>query len=156
MADYAVLLGKKLQLSDKDLKTLEEAALFHDIGKIGVGDYLLQKPDFLTSEEYQVIKAHPVIGSRIVESMAFYGEQSKIVRYHHEHWDGSGYPEGLKGEEIPMLARILTVADVYDALTSDRPYRKSLTLIEAKSIMLNSKRKSLDPDLVDLFFDILK
>lgn len=156
VADYAVMLGKKLQLSDKDLRTLEEAALFHDIGKIGVGDYLLQKPNLLSAEEYQVIKAHPVIGSRIVESMAFYGEQSKIVRYHHEHWDGSGYPEGLKGEEIPMLARILTVADIYDALTSDRPYRKSLPFEEAKSIMIDAGGKSLDPDLVDLFFDIVK
>ncbi|PLV60506.1 metal-dependent phosphohydrolase [Thermotoga sp. KOL6] len=134
-------------LKRKDLKALEASGKLHDIGKIAVPEHILNKPGKLSNEEFEVIKRHPQIGADILRE---YPELSSIVSavlYHHERIDGSGYPEGLKNDEIPLFARIIAVADVYDALTSDRPYRKSLKPEDAVNLM---KEMPLDQKIVEI------
>jgi len=127
----ACQMGELLGLTSEQLKGLERGALLHDIGKIGISDTILHKPGKLTEDEWKVMRTHPDIGARIVERIPFLQECMPVVRYHHERWDGSGYPFGLKGDEIPLFARIFAVADVFDALTSKRSYRKSSGADEA-------------------------
>lgn len=120
---YAVAIARHMRLSGADLEAIETGALLHDIGKIGVPEAILNKPERLTPDEFALIKQHPIIGADILAPVNFPPAVIEAVKYHHERWDGSGYPEGLRGEEIPFSARVLAVADVYDALTSDRSYR---------------------------------
>ena len=131
VADLSVSIGRQMQLSDSDLETLRLGALLHDIGKIGVSDAVLRKPSKLTAEEFEQIKLHPTLGARILKPLRFLDAQLAIVELHHERPDGRGYPHGLKGDEIPMFARIVHVADAFDAMTSARAYRGALPVATA-------------------------
>ena len=131
VADLSVAIGRQMQLSDADLETLRLGALLHDIGKIGVSDAVLRKPTKLTADEFEQIKLHPTLGARILKPLRFLDAQLAIVELHHERPDGRGYPHGLKGDEIPMFARIVHVADAFDAMTSARAYRGALPVAAA-------------------------
>ncbi|MDA8234902.1 MAG: HD-GYP domain-containing protein [Clostridia bacterium] len=155
VADLAVNLGRHIGLANDRLKLLEEAALFHDIGKIGIPETLLSKKTKLNQEEFDDIKLHPDIGARIINTMNSFSEHSLLIRHHHERYDGKGYPDGLKGDEIPLESRILAVADTFDALVSDRPYRKRISTYEAIPILRYAGDSQLDPDLVEEFIKII-
>jgi putative nucleotidyltransferase with HDIG domain len=158
VAELAKKMAKRLGFSPKMVERIYNAAFLHDIGKIGIPDHILKKPTILSKEEMMMVKNHPIMGEDILREVdIFNNRESKWVRHHHERWDGKGYPDGLRGEEIPLPSRIISVADVYEALTSDRPYRKALSHEEAKEIMMkNMKGTVLDPRLVDLLFEILE
>ena len=128
---YALGIGRDLGLKGDELEALQAGALLHDIGKLAVPEYILTKPGKLTPEEFAKMKVHPIVGAEIVEQVQFPYPVAPIVRAHHEKWDGSGYPFGLRGEDIPMGARILSAVDYLDALASDREYRRALPLEEA-------------------------
>lgn len=152
---YSVLLGEKLGLSEKELNDLKIGGLFHDIGKIGVPDSILLKDSKLTDDEYSEIKNHPAIGAHILSNATIFSDIIPIVKHHHERFDGFGYPGKLKGEEIPYLARITAVADAFDAMTSKRTYRNSLSLDIVKSEIEKCKGTQFDPECADAFLDIL-
>lgn len=145
----ACLLGEKLGLNSEQLKALERGALLHDIGKIGISDTILHKPGKLTDDEWRIMRLHPEIGARIVERIPFLQESMSVVRYHHERWDGSGYPLGIKGGEIPIAARIFAVVDVFDALTSTRSYRKKSTPEEALQYLREQAEILFDREVVE-------
>ena len=147
VASYSELIGREMGLRDGEINTLKTAALLHDIGKLSVPDWILLKPTPLTEDEFRFIKLHTVIGEKLLSQIEGFEEVAKIVRWHHEKIDGSGYPDGLKGDEIPLFARIIAVADIYDALTSDRPYRKALSSTEALSLL---EKMPLDREVVDV------
>ena len=149
----AARLGRKLGCSAEEIEMLELAALLHDIGKVGVPDYILMKPGRLTEHEFSQIASHSAVGAAIVESARFPGPVGEIVRCHHEHWDGQGYPKKLQGEAIPRLARILTVVDCFDALISDRPYRPALSLEVATEVLKEQRGKIFDPEILDAFLE---
>ena len=152
---YSVLLGEKLGLSEKELNDLKIGGLFHDIGKIGVPDSILLKDSKLTDDEYSEIKNHPAIGAHILSNATIFSDIIPIVKHHHERFDGFGYPGKLKGEEIPYLARITAVADAFDAMTSKRTYRNSLSLDVVKAELEKFKGTQFDPECADAFLDIL-
>lgn len=156
VSKYAVLIGNKMNLSDEEIRILRVGGLFHDIGKIGTPDSILLKESKLSDEEYDKIKRHPLIGAEILSNSQGFKDILPIVKYHHERFDGSGYPENLKGEEIPLLARITAVADSFDAMNSRRTYRDRLDLDKIVSEIEAGKGTQFDPDVVDAFFDILK
>jgi putative nucleotidyltransferase with HDIG domain len=143
------LLGEEIGLSGQQLKALERGALLHDIGKIGISDTVLHKPGKLTDEEWKVMRIHPDIGARIVEGIPFLQDTLPVIRYHHERWDGSGYPMGLKANEIPIPARIFAIADVFDALTSKRAYRKKSSAEEAIQYIKEQAGILFDPLIVE-------
>jgi len=153
---YASRLGELVGMTGRELKALEAASLLHDIGKLGVPDYILNKPGKLTAAEFEKMKIHPVIGAEILSNVKFGFPVAAYVRAHHERWDGCGYPDGLSKEEIPLGARILALVDHFDALHSDRPYRKALTREEAILHISRLSRSFFDPDLVSLFLENLK
>ena len=128
-------IGRSFDMSESELKTLESAALLHDIGKVSVPESILSKPGKLTPDEMERVKRHAITGSEIVQALPFRHSLAPLIRHHHERWDGDGYPDGLRGEQIPLGARILSAVDCYDALTSDRPYRKALTHREAATFL---------------------
>jgi putative nucleotidyltransferase with HDIG domain len=140
---------------DKQLDALRAAALLHDTGKLAVPEYILNKPGALTVSEFERMKVHAAVGADILKNIEFPYPVEPIVRYHHENWDGSGYPEGIKGSDIPLGARILSVVDCYDALTSDRPYRPRMTRQQAEQVLLERRGKHYDPWVVDRFLSIL-
>src|SRR5262249_28628664 len=135
----------------KLLKAIEAAALLHDMGKLAVPEYILNKPGKLTESEFEKMKLHASVGADILSAIDFPYPVVPIVRHHHESWDGSGYPSGIKGPDIPIGARILAVVDCFDALTSDRPYRRRLSDEEALSILKERRGKMYDPVIVDAF-----
>lgn len=143
------LLAEEIGLNGPQLKAIERGALLHDIGKIGISDIVLHKPGKLTEEEWKTMRIHPDIGARIVEGIPFLQDSLTIIRYHHERWDGSGYPIGLKGEEIPIQARIFAVADVFDALTSRRSYRSKSSAEEALQYIKEQAGILFDPQIVE-------
>jgi putative nucleotidyltransferase with HDIG domain len=145
----ACLLGEKVGLNGKQLKALERGALLHDIGKIGISDIILHKPGKLTEDELRIMRVHPDIGARIVERIPFLEESMSVVRYHHERWDGSGYPLGLTGRNIPIQARIFAVADVFDALTSKRSYRKKSSPEDALKYLKEHANILFDVEIVE-------
>jgi diguanylate cyclase (GGDEF)-like protein/putative nucleotidyltransferase with HDIG domain len=147
---YAAEIARALKLSDLEIKALEAASLLHDIGKLAVPEYIISKPGRLTPEEFEKMKIHPVVGAEILERVNFPYPVVPIVRSHHEKYDGSGYPDGLRGEEIPIGARILSAVDCLDALASDRQYRPALPLEEAMEIVAKESGKSFDPRIVSL------
>jgi putative nucleotidyltransferase with HDIG domain len=149
-------LGIAMGLSEPHLKSLERGALLHDIGKIGISDAILHKPGPLTEEEWKVMRQHPEIGARIVEGIPFLQETLTVVRYHQERWDGTGYPLGMSGDEIPLLARIFSVADTFDALTSDRPYRQRVSTEEALQYIKEQSGAFFDPQIVDVFCRVVE
>jgi diguanylate cyclase (GGDEF)-like protein/putative nucleotidyltransferase with HDIG domain len=147
---YSKELSKDLGLPEQEKLALEAASILHDVGKIAVPDYIISKPGRLTLEEFEKMKIHPIVGAEIVERIQFPYPVAPIVRAHHEKWNGSGYPLGLRGEQIPMAARILAVVDCFDALASDRQYRKALPLEQAMSVVASESGKSFDPQIVEL------
>lgn len=147
---YAMEIGKELRLSETELEALGAAALLHDIGKIAVPDHIIGKPGKLTPAEFQRMKIHPTVGAEILERARFPFPVAPIVRCHHEKWDGSGYPAGLKGEEIPIGARILAAVDCLDALASDRHYRRALPLDEAMAFVERDSGRAFDPRVVEV------
>lgn len=155
VSEYAVLLGKKLNLTDEDIEKLKIGGLFHDIGKIGIPDSILLKESKLTDEEYIKIKEHPVIGYNILENADMFKNILDIIKYHHERFDGNGYPEKLAGENIPYLARVTSIVDSFDAMTSKRSYRDSLPMDVVKSEILENFGSQFDPEIGIAFLDIL-
>ena len=153
---YTMALAKALGVkADQDLDALRAAALLHDTGKLAVPEYILNKPGPLTASEFERMKVHADVGADILKSIDFPYPVEPIVRHHHERWDGSGYPQGLSGQEIPLGARILSVVDCYDALTSDRPYRPRLSRQQAEQELKDRRGSSYDPWVVDEFLKIL-
>ncbi len=152
--DTAIILAEDYGCSREELAVLDFAGRLHDIGKIGIRDDILLKPGRLTDEEYEKIKAHPLIGESIISQLGLWEKEKKIVRHHHERYDGTGYPDGLKGEEIPLLARILSVADAYDAMMSDRAYRSEMPEKEILKIIKDGRGGQFDPRVVDLFLSL--
>jgi putative two-component system response regulator len=150
VANLSISIGKKIGLKEEELDVLRKGALLHDIGKIGVPDAILLKPGKLVSEEFEIMKRHVIIGYRICRDMRSLRGSLSIIRYHHERWDGTGYPDGLKGEEIPLFARIVAVADAYDAMTSDRPYRKAHPSEIALETLESEAGKQWDPEIVKI------
>ena len=148
---YALRLGRALGLRREALEDLRRGALLHDLGKIGIPDAVLRKPGPLTEEEKALMRTHPLIGDRILEGLPALQGARGVVRHHHERFDGRGYPEGLQGEEIPLLARIFAVVDAYDAMTSDRPYRRALSHGEALAAIAREAGKQFDPQVVRVF-----
>lgn len=144
-------IGELLELSEEDLETLEYATILHDLGKIGVAETILNKPGKLTKEEFDKIKEHPGMGEKILEGITHMGPAAKIVGAHHENYDGTGYPKGIKGEDIPLSSRIIAVADIFDAMYSSRPYREKLTLDDVLAEITRVAGKQLDPDIVEVF-----
>lgn len=156
VSKYSVLIGRKLGLSSLNLKTLKVGSMFHDIGKIGIPNNILLKDSSLTDIEYFQIKCHTLIGSHILAPVKMYSKIIPIVKFHHERFDGFGYPTKLKATDIPLLVRIVTVADTFDAMTSGRTYRKPLPLEDVISEFENNKGTQFDPKITDVFLDILK
>lgn len=152
---YAMALAKEMELPGKESDLLRKACLLHDLGKIGVEDGILRKISPLTPEERKAIEQHPVIGASILAAVTSLREVARIVRFHHEHFNGQGYPDHLKGEEIPLLARILHIVDAFDAMTSDRPYRKALSREEAVAQLKMHSGVQFDPALVQMFLRVL-
>jgi putative nucleotidyltransferase with HDIG domain len=153
--NYAVELARAVGIrNDLQIKAIQAAAVLHDTGKIAVPEAILNKPGPLTKEEFAIMKQHAAVGADIISSINFPYPVEPIVRYHHENWDGSGYPEGLVGTAIPIGARILAVVDCFDALTSDRPYRRMLSDAEALAIVVERRGRMYDPLVVDTFLRI--
>ncbi|MFN8413620.1 MAG: GAF domain-containing protein [Anaerolineales bacterium] len=148
-------LGEALNFSHEQLKLLERGSLLHDIGKIGIRDTILHKPGPLDEEEWKIMRQHPDIGARIVKGIPFLEDTIPLIRHHQERWDGSGYPLGLKGEEIPLLARMFAIVDAFDALTSHRPYREKISIEEAVSYLREQAGLLFDPLIVDAFAKLI-
>lgn len=151
VTNVAVAFGRSLGLPPQDLETLATAGYLHDIGKVGISDAILLKPGPLTAEERAVVETHPLIGEKIVEPLGLRPQEKNIILLHHERWDGLGYPYNLAGVKIPFLCRLLALADVFDALTSDRPYRRALTVPKALTEIEKQAGKHFDPDLATKF-----
>lgn len=153
---YARLLAKAAGISENDLVIIGKGALLHDIGKIGVSDNILLKPAKLDDAEWEIMRQHPGIGFDILSGIRYFAGAAELVLHHHERWDGNGYPGNLKGEDIPISARIFALVDTLDAMTSDRPYRKALTFEAVLDEVTRCRSKQFDPGLVDLFLSISK
>lgn len=147
---YATEIGKELGLTNRELQAVEAASVLHDIGKLAVPDYIISKPGRLTPAEFEKMKVHPIVGAEILERVQFPYPVAPIVRSHHEKWDGSGYPDGLAGETIPVGARIIAAVDCLDALASDRQYRPALPLQEALNVVVTEAGRSFDPKIIEI------
>jgi len=154
VAEISVAIAREMGLARQVIQDIRLAGLIHDIGKIGIRAAVLNKPDRLTDSEFEHIKAHPEMGEHILTPIVEDRQILSIVRHHHERYDGNGYPDGLCGEQIPLGARILAVADAYDAITSERPYRDAMSVQIAMSIIKRSKGSQLDPRITDVFLGI--
>lgn len=156
LSDYAVQLGQQLDLSSDHLRALRRAGYLHDLGKIAVPEAILLKPGSLTPEEASIMRLHPVVGERICRPLRSLRLVLPIIRHHHERWDGSGYPDGLAAESIPLTARILQIVDVFDALVVDRPYRAGLSHADATRVLQEEAKKGwYDPGVVAEFLGLL-
>ena len=148
---YAAMLARRMQMSDLDTQALESAALLHDIGKLAVPEHILSKPGPLTADERRKMQIHAEVGAGIVNAVSFPRPVAPLIQSHHERWDGSGYPKGLKGDQIPLGARVLAVVDSYDAMTSDRPYRRAISKSEALAELRAEAGRAFDPAIVEHF-----
>lgn len=155
VTQLALVTAEVLGCSSYETESLRISAHLHDLGKIAIPDSILLKPGRLTEDEYGIIATHSALGEDILKSIALFDQERTIVRHHHERWDGKGYPDKLAGEEIPFLARILSVADTFDAMTSDRPYRKALPRSAATAELLRNRWTQLDGTIVDAFLTAL-
>ena len=155
VAEYSVLIGKELGFDDTQCEQLKKAALLHDIGKIGIPDRILNKPDRLTDDEYAVMKSHVVKGGEILKSFTLIEHVEDGALYHHERYDGKGYVHGLKGEEIPLNARIIGIADAFDAMTANRVYRKQLDMNHVIEEIRKGRGTQFDPKLVDILLELI-
>jgi len=156
MSQYSVAIARRLGHAPQEIENLLQAAPMHDIGKIGVADSILMKPGPLTDEEWVAMRQHPLMGSLILT-----GSDSVVIKLaetvamtHHEKWDGSGYPRGLRGEEIPLAGRIVAVADVFDALTTKRPYKEPFAVDRSFNILREGRERHFDPAALDAFFEV--
>jgi putative nucleotidyltransferase with HDIG domain len=156
VTELAIDIAQVMSRTSEEMESLRLCGALHDIGKIGIDDRILNKPGKLTEEEFATIKRHPVIGDRIVQHLGLTPQERAIVRNHHERWDGQGYPDGLEGREIPLLARILAVADVFDAMTSDRTYRKALSPEVVLEVLQQNRATHFDPEPLDALQGILQ
>ena len=152
---YAAGLAKSLGMPDSEIQGVKTAALLHDIGKLAVPEHILAKPGPLTQEEFQKIRLHPQVGAEIISAVPFPYPVAPLILSHHERWDGKGYPQGLKGNDIPLGARILSVVDYFDALTSERPYHKAMTRDAALGLLTQEAGSALDPTVVQRFISML-
>ncbi len=155
VTEYAMLLGRAIHLDKEDRTVLKRASQFHDIGKLVIDLSCIQKPGKLTAEEWTLIKKHPEVGANIIEPLQFMDRERDIIRHHHEKLDGSGYPDGIRGDDLDILTRILTVADSFDAMTSRRNYRRNLTTVEAVRELRQCAGSQFDPELVEYFAKIV-
>jgi HD-GYP domain-containing protein (c-di-GMP phosphodiesterase class II) len=146
---------KQLDFPEEEIQNMRLAARMHDIGKIGVPDHILRKPNSLTEEEWVEMRKHPEIGAKILAPITKMAPVSTIIRAHHEKFNGTGYPDGLENDQIPLGARILTVVDAYVAMTDDRLYRKSLGHAKALEELINNKGSQFDPEIVDIFLKVI-
>jgi ribonuclease P protein subunit RPR2 len=151
VAAYGMEVARALGLPLTEQPEIEFGFLLHDIGKVAIPDAILWKPESLTDKERAVVADHPAIGSEIISGIGFLGEAAHVVRSHHERWDGNGYPDGLAGEEIPLVARVFAVADVLDALTTDRPYRPASPLKVAREMINAESGTHFDPSVIEAF-----
>lgn len=156
VSNYAVAIARRLGLAPAEVRNVEIAALLHDVGKIGIEDAILQKPDVLTEAEFVQMRAHPLKGAAIVGSIKRLRDMLPGIRSHHENWSGGGYPDGLVGEEIPLIARIIAAADVLDAMTTTRPYQKAMPLQQVLARLRELAGAKLDPRVVDALFEALR
>jgi HD-GYP domain-containing protein (c-di-GMP phosphodiesterase class II) len=156
VTEYALMIADVMRLEEREKQELKYAATLHDIGKIGIAGRVLNKPGSLTSEEYTHVKTHPILGESIVEPVEFLQGPRPIILHHHEHFDGTGYPQGLKGKGIPLCARILSVADAFEAMRSDRPYRRALPLQKATGELIRNSGSQFDPEIVQIFLEIIR
>jgi cyclic di-GMP phosphodiesterase len=156
VTQLTVRLAQALGISDDEIMHIRRGALLHDMGKIGIPDSILHKPDQLTAEEWTIMHNHPQLAYDMLYPIEYLRPALEIPLTHHEKWDGTGYPRGLKGEEIPIVARLFAVVDVWDALTSDRPYRPAWSQAEALTYIREQSGKHFDPQAVDLFFKVVK
>ncbi len=155
VAEVADIITEKMDISDEMKSGIHMGAMLHDIGKMGVPESILDKPGRLTDAEFSIIKSHPGKGYDILKDVPDFSVIRQIVKYHHERWDGTGYPEGLAGEQIPLPARIVTIADVFDAITEDRPYRQGFSIEETLDFLKEQRGKLFDPELLDIFLKII-
>jgi response regulator RpfG family c-di-GMP phosphodiesterase len=149
--DLSLGIARAMNCSDREIECLKIAGILHDVGKIAIPDQILLKPDRLTADEFQIIKSHPQVGERILQPILLFDAERNIILHHHERWDGKGYPEGLAGTEIPFLSRILSVADAYDAMTNNRPYRRAMAVGDAVQEVRKNRNLQFDGEVVDAF-----
>jgi putative nucleotidyltransferase with HDIG domain len=154
VALYAGEIAQTLGMTTEMVEVVRRGAMLHDLGKLSIMDTILSKPERLTAEEFTIIKSHPVVGARILEPLRFLARETCAVRHHHERFDGTGYPDGLRGEDIPLVARVVTVADVFDAITSNRPYRTALPLAAAREEIARGCGSHFDPVVAEAFLRI--
>jgi HD-GYP domain-containing protein (c-di-GMP phosphodiesterase class II) len=156
VTNVSLAIGRALKLPDDQLRILSYAGILHDIGKIGIPEGILGKKDRLDSQERHLIEQHPVFGERIIEPIDFLAPVRSLVRHHHERYDGSGYPDGLKGDQIPLMARILNAADTYDAITSTRPYQAAMNDEQAIEILRRVRGTQVDPQVCDALVTVIQ
>ncbi len=155
VGDIAINFGRSLLLDEEDMRRLEYSAYLHDIGKIKVPDFILKEPGKLSDEEYMIMKMHPIWGEELLQHISVFRDIGKIIRHHHERWDGKGYPDGLSGNDIPFLTRIITLADSFQAMTASRPYKRKLNIEEAIQEIKRCKGTQFDPELADYFIEFI-
>ena len=155
VATYSTIIARRLGLDEERVESIRLMALMHDIGKIGIPDDIIMKPSRLTDVEFDLIKQHPIYGLRIIQPLLENRPELRHVRSHHERYDGNGYPDGLKGESIPLEARIMAVADCFDAMTSDRPYRAAMSRTDAIQEIERNKATHFAADIAEVFIDIV-
>jgi len=155
VAETSVALAQELNLSGRDIEDIEYTALLHDIGKIGIADKILGKKGSLTNQEYEKIKEHTIMGANIIEPVDFLKNSYEAIYHHHERYDGKGYPDGVKSKDIPVFSRIIAVADAYDAMNSDRPYRKKLNKDKILKELTDQSGKQFDPEVVEALISVL-
>jgi HD-GYP domain-containing protein (c-di-GMP phosphodiesterase class II) len=148
-------VARALGLPEDEVEKIGAAARVHDLGKVAIPDSILRKSDGLTADEWKIVKRHPLVSADLLKGLEIYDGSIEVIKHHHEHWDGSGYPEGLQGEQIPLGARILAVADVYEALTTDRPYRQAYPKEEALQIIKKMSGRELDPQVVETLLKVI-
>lgn len=155
VANYSLMIADALELSERAIQNLKYGSWLHDVGKIGVPEHILNKKGNLTADEFDIIKKHPVWGADVARQAQLSETTVKIILHHHERYNGTGYPEGIKGADIPLESRIVTVADIYDSLTTDRPYRKRYSEEKVLLFMLSMKESIFDPEIADIFLSKL-
>ena len=156
VTDLSVKLAIEAGVENREVERIRLGGMLHDIGKIGIPEIILNKPGRLDDNEFEVIKSHPVLGVGILGNVEFLQNVVPIIKHHHERYDGRGYPDKLKGTEIPYLARIVSIADTFDAMTTNRPYRKALTTEESLKEIEKCKGTQFDPELADIFVNMVR
>ncbi|MTI84364.1 MAG: HD-GYP domain-containing protein [Firmicutes bacterium] len=155
VCQYSLIIAKAVNVPNKSIKTIQQAALLHDIGKIGIPNKILFKPKNLTHAEWQIMMLHPLIGAELLSSDSLNNEVVESIKHHHERWDGTGYPDGLVRKDIPLAARIITVADSYDAMTTSRPYGKIFSKRDALEEITLCAGTQFDPELAGIFVSLI-